>query len=159
MSPTYTREQIYRARIKADQQHDFGTHDGRDWIDALATELGLTVEPEKPAPGRYRVDYSGEYAIVADKHGKAILTIMGDDGTARFSYPEDEWPALTPARVIPAEAGHGALDPHRADVRALIARAIREEADRLMRESNYNRAHPSAWLNMRADAIEKGGEA
>ena len=71
-----------------------------DQARAILEAAGVTVQPEKPAPGWYLTE-DGEVARVKpNKHtGALILHIDGD-----VLLPHQPWPELTPARVVPVAA-------------------------------------------------------
>ena len=67
--------------------------------------LGVTLAPEKPEPGTWHIVKDGPQvgdAARVDENG--YLHVIGGNGkTLRDIHPDNTWPALTPARVVPAE--------------------------------------------------------
>ena len=65
--------------------------------------MGLTVKPEKPEPGTWHIVKDGPQvgdAARVDEDG--YLHVIGSNGkTLRDIHPDNTWPALTPARVVP----------------------------------------------------------
>lgn len=104
----YTREQIQKARDKADDaaaKFGMSTNEERAWIDTFTEALGLDVQPEKPEPGTWHVvtgegAYANQSAYVG---GYGNLLVFTDNGDYDNLAAGMDWPALTPARVVPAE--------------------------------------------------------
>lgn len=110
----YTREQIDKARQLADYAFDHA-YDGRDdeagnrhrgeaWINAFTETLGLEVEDEKPEPGTWWIVADGPAEGRAANVDARGWLVIHDDGGGTWTIPQHEnWPTLTPARVVPAE--------------------------------------------------------
>lgn len=64
--------------------------------------LGAEIAPEKPEPGTWHVVAEGPrkgYAAVVQQNG--VLVMFNDHGDGYRREPDEDWPALTPARVVP----------------------------------------------------------
>ena len=77
-----------------------------DQARTILEAAGVKVQPEKPAPGTWHIVKDGPQvgdAARVDEDG--YLHVIGSDGrTLRDIHPDDAWPELTPARIIPAAA-------------------------------------------------------
>lgn len=70
----------------------------------LAADLGLTLAPEKPEPGTWHVVKDGDYeGYPARVFSRMELHIFHPTGAVHSITKPGLWPALTPARVAPAE--------------------------------------------------------
>ena len=82
-----------------------------DQARTILEAAGVTVQPEKPAPGTWHIVKDGPQvgdAARVDEDG--YLHVIGSNGkTLRDIHPDNTWPALTPARVVPAAAAPVAL--------------------------------------------------
>lgn len=71
----------------------------------LAADIGLALAPEKPEPGTRGVVAEGPrkgYLAVVQQNG--ALLMFNEHGDCYRREPDEDWPALTPARVVPAES-------------------------------------------------------
>lgn len=68
----------------------------------LAADIGLTLAPEKPEPGTWHLTVNEGWPAYVDLDGDLVVRPDGDVGKRYFAH-SNNWPALTPARVVPAE--------------------------------------------------------
>lgn len=87
----------------------YGDINDYDWLTVARTaakELGVDLAPERPGPGTWHIVKDGPQAGDAarvDEDG--YLHVIGSNGkTLRDIHPDNTWPALTPARVVPVTA-------------------------------------------------------
>lgn len=121
---TYTREQIKSALRDSD---NYTSSCGGELVgdpeehrvDALAAALGLDVEDEKPEPGTWHIVTDGDYeGYAARVFSRIELHIFHPTGAVHSITRPGAWPALNPAKVVPAEPGElseaevGALFEH-----------------------------------------------
>ena len=82
-----------------------------DQARTILEAAGVKVQPGKPAPGTWHIVKDGPQvgdAARVDEDG--YLHVIGSNGkTLRDIHPDNTWPALTPARVVPAAAAPVAL--------------------------------------------------
>ena len=90
------------ALIEAAEKAGVTTDQARTILEAA----GVTVQPEKPGPGTWHIVKDGPQvgdAARVDEDG--YLHVIGSNGkTLRDIHPDNTWPDLTPARVVPAAA-------------------------------------------------------
>lgn len=78
-------------------------HQPLDWVAVArhaAELLGVTLTPEKPEPGTWHLTEDGPAYV--DETG-SLYTSSGRLDDWFIYYPDECWPTLTPARVVPAE--------------------------------------------------------
>lgn len=68
----------------------------------IAEALGVNLAPEKPEPGTWHLTVNEGWPAYVDLDGDLVVRPDGDVGKRYFAH-SNNWPALTPARVAPAE--------------------------------------------------------
>lgn len=66
------------------------------------TEKSLAETAERPKPGEIGIVASGRregYTAIVQQNGKLLM--FNQFGDCYRRYPSDEWPEITPARLVP----------------------------------------------------------
>lgn len=102
----YSRAQIGNARLVADAAYDEAAQMGGPgpglgdvWIDTFTEHLGLTVEDEKPAPGKWHLTRTEGWPAYLDDDGDlCVIRPSGERGL--YWADASDWPDLVPAHLV-----------------------------------------------------------